>query len=158
MSSVPFPSAIDRFEARLRQSAEMFAARSLDPGASSDSAALGFARRYGFLEGEPTSLATLGAATRRALKARLEEENRRLARAARRNAPDYDLGRHIALRRALNALAPDESQPALPPVPTADKPLSGRELNTRFRRHGPRAAPPERKSVSPARRPMARAG
>lgn len=141
--SPSFPSdALLRFEARLRQSAEMFAARSLAPSASDETLALGFARRFGFLGGEAIALASLGADVRRALAARLEEENRRLLRAARRNAPAYDLGRHIAVRRALNALSPAEAQAPPRPQPSPDKPLSGRELNDRFRRRTARGGKP----------------
>ncbi|WP_062113734.1 hypothetical protein [Aureimonas sp. AU40] len=147
----PAPTALDRFEAQLRLSAEIFAARSLGAGASDESAAIGFARRFGFLTAEETSLSALGPADRRGLVSRLEEENRRLVRAARRRSVGYDLGRHIALRRALNALVPHGDQKA-PPVPTPQKPLSGRELNGRFRTRVARPAGVEERLSPPSRR------
>ncbi|ALN73990.1 hypothetical protein [Aureimonas sp. AU20] len=147
----PAPTALDRFEAQLRLSAEIFAARALGPGSSDESAAIGFARRFGFLTGGETSLAALGPIDRRGLVSRLEEENNRLVRAARRRSVGYDLGRHIALRRALNALVPHGDQEA-PPAPTLQNPLSGRELNGRFRKRVARPAEVEERLSPPSRR------
>ena len=125
-------SAIARFEAKLRQAARAFATRDLARPESGEAAALAFARRFGLVSLKENSLSEIGAEVRGKLIARLEDENARLLRAARRQAPGYDLNRHMAVRRALNALAVGRAAPALA-QPTPDKPLSGSELNSRFR-------------------------
>ncbi len=130
-------SAIARFEAELRQAARAFAARDLARPETGEAAALAFARRFGLVSLKENHLNEIGTDVRAKLAARLEEENARLLRAARRQAPGYDLNRHMAVRRALNALVAGCAAPALA-QPTPDKPLSGRELNSRFRAHARR--------------------
>ena len=135
-------SAIARFETELRRAARAFAARDLDQTPSGEASAVAFARRFGLLSMEARGLTDLSADHRRQLVTRLEEENARLLRAARRGALGYDLNRHMAVRRALNALLPERAAAPLA-QPTPDKPLSGRELNSRFRtRPARRAAHP----------------
>ncbi len=152
MDPTPSSPAIARFETELRRAARRFAARSQEEHGAS--AALRLARLFGFLPLGRLDLADLGRARRAAFLARLGEEDARLVRAARRGGLGYDLNRHMLVRRALGevrsgmadaageaakrggtATSPDASPRALP---TPERPLSGRELNDRFRRRAPR--------------------
>ena len=133
MTAYPQSTSLQRFETELRKAASAFIDQARQSKEVPASLPLGLARSLGL---PPLTLEALLAASRREKASwvdRLRIENGRLLRAARRNAPLYDLGRHMAIRRLLDRLISPDDECVRPEVPTSCHPLSGRELNNRFR-------------------------
>ena len=146
----PTPSpALDRMEAALAAAARRFLTESrralIDRTQRHEIRAI--CARLGLPPHACTALAsgTANPALKADAMARLSREARRLARASRGSRIGYDLNRHIAIRRAIAQLAGDAAQ-TLPARP------SGRELNTRFCRRGPRNRAPKQITASSGQR------